>query len=326
MLNRETLTAIRYLPSQLPVPGGEREACILHPLPPSHHHGGTTGPSAQGETTSLHGEQPWIQPHLERARRQAWHPAAVPLNEDARRWRTANPPGRDEHALLGHALATLLYLDETVPAPPRLHNADYERYRQLQTIAETRRTLACRRLVWALNLPLSALAPLPVIHRMDDWKNRRHPDDRPLARLVRRVAFEGVLLTPALLQGLALARQADLPGIRTLFDNVYRDASAHLAFELALYEQWRDQARHHQELPMPETSLACIREALELAIDYAYDSQPRGLLGLNAPMLEEHLRFTANACCRALRLTEPYPEARATLGWLTLSAGEINPT
>ncbi|BAN68585.1 ribonucleotide-diphosphate reductase subunit beta [endosymbiont of unidentified scaly snail isolate Monju] len=326
MLNRDTLTAIRHLSSRLSAPGGERAACTLYPLPPSRHGEGIADPGAQDETIWLRGKQPWIQPHLEQARQQTWHPAAVPLNEDARHWRAANPPGEDEHALLGHALATLLYLDETTPAPPRLQNADYARYRQLQTIAETRRTLACRRLVWALNLPLSALEPLPVIHRMDDWQNRRHLDDRPLTRLVKRVAFGGVLLTPALLQGLALARQAGLSGITTLFGNAYRDASAHLAFELALYEQLRDKARPYQEQPLPETLLACIREALELATEYAYDSQPRGLLGLNAPMLEEHLRFTANACCRALRLPEPCPDARDPLGWLTRPAGEIDPT
>jgi len=250
MLNRETLTAIQHLPSRLPAPGGEREACTLHPHFPSRQHGGIADPGAQGEASWLRGEQPWIQPHLDQARQRTWHPAAVPLNEDARRWRAANPPGGDEHALLGHALATLLHLDETVPASPRLHNPDYERYRQLQTIAETRRTLACRRLVWALNLPLSTLEPLPVIHRMDDWKNQQSPDDHPLARLVRRVAFEGVLLAPALLQGLALARQAELPGISTLFGNAYRDTSAHLAFELALCEQLRDRIQDHQELPL----------------------------------------------------------------------------
>jgi len=43
-------------------------------------------------------------------------------------------------------------------------------------------------------------------------------------------------------------------------------------------------------------------------------------------MLEEHLRFIANTCCRALRLPEPCPEAHTPLGWLASPAGEIDAT
>ncbi len=315
MLNREALTDIPHPPSPLPAPQQERAACLLYPLASAQPQG--VAEPSPGKESGLPGRQTWAQEHTRQLYRQSWHPAAVALNEDARRWRDAEALDADGRTLLGHALSTLLHLDENLPPYPLVHNSDCERYRKVQALAETRRSLACRRLVWALNLSLEALDPLPASRGMSDWQHRQPATDTLPVRLARRIAFEGVLLTPALLQGLALGRQGEMPGVATLFDKMYRDARTHLAFDLALYRRLRDHTRQEGDILPPEALLACLHEALELAVEYAYQSQPRGQLGLNAHLLEAHLRATANACCRTLSLPEPAPRVHDPLDWLT---------
>jgi ribonucleoside-diphosphate reductase beta chain len=45
----------------------------------------------------------------------------------------------------------------------------------------------------------------------------------------------------------------------------------------------------------------------DLEAQYAHDTMPRGVLGLNAPMFEEYLHFIANRRCAQIGLPEQYP-------------------
>src|SRR5256886_17535342 len=49
--------------------------------------------------------------------------------------------------------------------------------------------------------------------------------------------------------------------------------------------------------------------AVELEYRYAEDTMPRGVLGLNAPMFKEHLRFIANRGCKQIGLDALCPGA-----------------
>ena len=60
-----------------------------------------------------------------------------------------------------------------------------------------------------------------------------------------------------------------------------------------------------------------IRQAVELETKYAYDSMPRGVLGLNAKMFEEYLQFIANRRCAQIGLAEMYPGATNPFPWMS---------
>ena len=63
--------------------------------------------------------------------------------------------------------------------------------------------------------------------------------------------------------------------------------------------------------------MAMIRDAVALEAQYAHDTMPRGVLGLNAPMFEEYLQFIANRRCAQIGLPEQYPGASNPFPWMS---------
>ena len=64
-----------------------------------------------------------------------------------------------------------------------------------------------------------------------------------------------------------------------------------------------------------------IRDAVALEAQYAHDTMPRGVLGLNAPMFEEYLQFIANRRCAADRPAGAIPRRHQPLPLDVRSAG-----
>jgi ribonucleoside-diphosphate reductase beta chain len=60
-----------------------------------------------------------------------------------------------------------------------------------------------------------------------------------------------------------------------------------------------------------------IRDAVRLEAEYARETMPRGVLGLNAPMFEEYLQFIANRRCAQIGLPEQYAEVGNPFPWMS---------
>ena len=67
----------------------------------------------------------------------------------------------------------------------------------------------------------------------------------------------------------------------------------------------------------PEKVVQMIVEGTELEVQYARDSMPRGVLGMNAAMMEEYLHFIANRRLSQLGLPEQYPGAQNPFPWMS---------
>ena len=55
----------------------------------------------------------------------------------------------------------------------------------------------------------------------------------------------------------------------------------------------------------------------ELEIAYARDTMPRGVLGMNAAMMEDYLHFIANRRLNQIGLAEQYPGASNPFPWMS---------
>ena len=80
-----------------------------------------------------------------------------------------------------------------------------------------------------------------------------------------------------------------------------------------------DQAR--EPAPVDAASSATrsrtlIKKAVELEYRYAEDTMPRGVLGLNAPMFKEYLRFIANRRCQQIGLDPLFDKADNPFPWM----------
>ena len=59
-----------------------------------------------------------------------------------------------------------------------------------------------------------------------------------------------------------------------------------------------------------------MKKGVELEYRYAEDTMPRGVLGLNAPMFKEYLRFIANRRCQQIGLDPLFEKADNPFPWM----------
>ncbi len=285
----------------------------------------------------LSGEQSWARRHYLLASRHHWSPADISLEADIAAWQASEGLREEERTVLLHGLSWLIALDAaTSPHPPALStwrlldSVDCRQFLARQLFDESQRPTTARAITDALGIDTRMLAASPEAassaQRMGDWLAARH---KVLAELVRsgaadpqglcddlatcHVATKAVFVQLVAIQLLAIARRGHLPGIARLFRHMLRDEIAHLQFGLALMGRVGE---GYQDMRLDGLRNA-LTQAVELATTQAYASLPRGLPGLNAPMLEEYLAYAANRCCRSLSLPELQPGAGNPFSWMT---------
>ena len=68
---------------------------------------------------------------------------------------------------------------------------------------------------------------------------------------------------------------------------------------------------------MQDLATQMILEGTELEIAYARDTMPRGVLGMNANMMAEYLKFIANRRLAQIGLPEQFPGVKNPFPWMS---------
>ena len=92
----------------------------------------------------------------------------------------------------------------------------------------------------------------------------------------------------------ALQRRGLMKGTAEQFQYILRDESMHLNFGIDMINQIKIENPHLWDEQMRHEAAQMILEGTELEVQYAKDTMPRGILGMNANMMEEYLQFIAN--------------------------------
>jgi ribonucleoside-diphosphate reductase beta chain len=98
---------------------------------------------------------------------------------------------------------------------------------------------------------------------------------------------------------------------------IMRDESMHMNFGIDCINQIKIENPHLWTPEFQAEALKMIEEATRLEIAYAHDTMPRGVLGLNANMFNEYLKFIANRRCAQIGLKELYPGADNPFPWMS---------
>ena len=98
---------------------------------------------------------------------------------------------------------------------------------------------------------------------------------------------------------------------------IMRDESMHLNFGIDVINQIKIENPHLWSEAFQEEARAMIDEAMHLEIESAHDTMPRGVLGLNASMFDEYMKFIANRRCSQIGLAELYPGAENPFPWMS---------
>ena len=106
--------------------------------------------------------------------------------------------------------------------------------------------------------------------------------------------LEGIFFYCGFTQILSMGRRNKMTGVAEQFQYILRDESMHLNFGIDVINQIKIENPHLWDAEMKEEASQMILQGTQLEIEYARDSTPRGVVGMNANMMAEYLQFIAN--------------------------------
>lgn len=271
-----------------------------------------------------------------------WMPQEVNMNADIALWKSKDGLTEDERRIVMRSLgyfstADSLVANNLVLAIYRLiTNPEARQYILRQAFEEAIHTHAYQYCVESLGMDeqevFNMYRELPSIAKKAAWSiDHTHGISNPnfqtgtpeadqelLRNLIGFYAVtEGVFFYCGFTQILSMGRRNKMTGVAEQFQYILRDESMHLNFGIDVINQIKLENPHLWSAEFQDEVTQMILEGTELEIAYARDTMPRGVLGMNAAMMEEYLHFIANRRLAQLGLPEAYAGAQNPFPWMS---------
>ena len=271
-----------------------------------------------------------------------WMPQEVSMSRDIAQWKDGTMLTEDERLIIKRNLgffttADSLAANNIVLGTYRHITApECRQYLLRQGFEEAIHTHAYQYIVDSLGLDESeifnAYREIPSIRDKDDFlipfintltdpafKTGTLEADQQLLRslIVFACIMEGLFFYVGFVQILALGRQNKMQGSAEQYQYILRDESLHCNFGVDLINTIKLENPQLWTTEFRDEIKALMQQAVELEYRYAEDTMPRGVLGLNAGMFKEYLRFIANRRCRQIGLDSLYPGATNPFPWMS---------
>ena len=271
-----------------------------------------------------------------------WMPQEVNMNADISLWK--NPAGltEDERLIIKRNLgffstADSLVANNLVLAIYRLiTNPECRQYILRQAFEEAIHTHAYQYCIESLGMDegeiFNMYHEIPSVAKKASWglkytQSLSDPtfntgtleDDQAL--LQNLIAFycclEGIFFYCGFTQILSMGRRNKMTGTSEQFQYILRDESMHLNFGIDMINQIKLENPQLWNDAMKEQATQMILQATQLEIEYARDTMPRGVLGMNAAMMEEYLQFIANRRLVQIGLPEQFKGVSNPFPWMS---------
>ncbi|AUN93641.1 ribonucleotide-diphosphate reductase subunit beta [Pseudazoarcus pumilus] len=271
-----------------------------------------------------------------------WMPQEVSMQRDIAQWKDPNALSEDERLIVKRNLGFFVTADSlaanniVLGTYRHITAPECRQYLLRQAFEEAIHTHAYQYIVESLGLDegeiFNAYQEVSSIRDKDDFlipfiDTLTDPDfrtgtpeaDQQLLRslIVFACIMEGIFFYVGFVQILALGRQNKMTGAAEQYQYILRDESLHCNFGVDLINTIKQENPHLWTPAFREEIRALIDHGVKLEYRYAEDTMPRGVLGLNAPMFKEYLRFVANRRCRQIGVDELYPGAENPFPWMS---------
>ena len=271
-----------------------------------------------------------------------WMPQEVNMNADIALWKKPDGLTPDERIIVKRSLgffstADSLVANNLVLAIYRLvTNPECRQYLLRQAFEEAIHTHAYQYCIESLGMNegeiFNMYHEVPSVARKASWGlkytreisnptfNTGTPEtDKKLLKnlIAYYCCLEGIFFYCGFTQILSMGRRNKMTGTSEQFQYILRDESMHLNFGIDMINQIKVENPHLWDDEMREAATLMILEATQLEIEYARDTMPRGVLGMNAAMMEEYLQFIANRRLAQLGLKEQFPGAQNPFPWMS---------
>ena len=270
-----------------------------------------------------------------------WMPQEVPMQKDIMQWKTGVLT-EDEKRLVTRNLGFFTTADSLAA-----NNIVLGTYRQItapecrqfllrQAFEEAIHTHAYQYIVESLGLDESEIFNayneiksirnkdeflIPFINALTDpeFKTGTLETDQQLLKslIVFACIMEGLFFYVGFVQILALGRQNKMTGAAEQYQYILRDESMHCNFGIDLINTIKLENPHIWTDTFKAELIALFQQAVELEYAYAEDTMPRGVLGLNATMFKEYLRFICNRRTTQIGLPELFPGVDNPFPWMS---------
>jgi ribonucleoside-diphosphate reductase beta chain len=271
-----------------------------------------------------------------------WMPTEINMSADVALWKSADGLTEDERMIIERSLgffstADSLVANNLVLAVYRhITNPECRQYLLRQAFEEALHTHAYQYVIESLGMDQARIfnmyREIPSVSTKAAWaipftrslgdrkfKTGSFEDNQRLLRdlIAFYVVFEGIFFYVGFTQVLSLGRRNKMVGTAEQFQYILRDESMHLNFGIDVINQIKIE---NPELWTPEFQaemIELIRQGVALEYQYAKDTMPRGILGLNAAMFQDFLHFIANRRCNQIGLPDQFPSSQNPFPWMS---------
>lgn len=271
-----------------------------------------------------------------------WMPQEINMTADIALWKSEGGLTADERTIVMRSLgffstADSLVANNLVLALYRhITNPECRQYLLRQAFEEAIHTHAYQYCIQSLGMDegevFNMYREIPSVAKKATWalkytqslsdptfKTGTPEDDQRLLRNL--IAFycvlEGIFFYCGFTQILSMGRRNKMGGVAEQFQYILRDESMHLNFGIDMINQIKIENPHLWTAEFQQEVTQMILEGTTLEIEYARDTMPRGVLGMNAAMMEEYLQFIANRRLTQLGLPEQFAGVQNPFSWMS---------
>lgn len=131
------------------------------------------------------------------------------------------------------------------------------------------------------------------------------------------VVFEGIFFYVGFTQILSMGRRNKMTGTAEQFQYILRDESMHLNFGIDVINQIKIENPSVWTQEFQEEIIDIIKTGVDLEYQYAKDTMPTGILGMNTDMFKEYLYFIANRRCAQINLAPIFEAKDNPFPWMS---------
>ena len=271
-----------------------------------------------------------------------WMPQEVNMTADIALWKNKDGLTDDERRIVMRNLGFLSTADSLVAnnivltVYKQITNPECRQYLLRQALEEAIHTHAYQYVIESLGIDegeiFNMYREVPSVARKAAWalpftnslsdenfKTGTLETDKTLLRNL--IAFycvlEGIFFYCGFTQILSMGNRNKMTGTAEQFQYILRDESMHVNFGIDMINQIKLENPELWDEAMQEEAAEMILQGTALEIEYAKDTMPTGILGMNADMMAEYLHFIANRRLTQIGLSEEFPNATNPFPWMS---------
>jgi ribonucleoside-diphosphate reductase subunit M2 len=148
---------------------------------------------------------------------------------------------------------------------------------------------------------LNAIENFPCIKKKADWSKKWINDNRSnfSTRLVAFACIEGIFFSGAFCSIYWLKKRGLMPGLTFSNELISRDEALHTEFAILLYGKLKKKINKNRLYEI-------IKEAVDIEIEFICEALPCRLIGMNAELMTQYIKYVADRLCLQLGYDKIY--------------------